>query len=60
MHFSLADVVVGAIVLLAWSVLILYSWRRARRRRRRRESWEALMLSYPALDRELDEIWRRR
>jgi hypothetical protein len=62
MHFSLATVVVCAIVLVTW--LTLYCWNRAKSRshrfRQRRQDWEALARSYPDLDTELDQIWQRR
>ena len=60
MHVSIFSVVLCSVLLLAGSLLRLYSRRSARHLSARRADWRELVRRYPDLDRELDRFWYRR
>jgi len=57
MHITTVGVVIGALVLLAWSVVCVCCCVGLLRRRRERAGWDEISGRNSELDRELDRIW---
>jgi hypothetical protein len=60
MHVNEPGLVIGAVVLLAWSVLTVCCCLCIWKIRREAASWAEFGQEYQELDGELEEIWRRR